>query len=235
MERVPSPRLWLLSPILIVAGVLALFIDVYATAWFRDLKCPRLLSGFIAQGEAFAEGHAVVVLLLTVWVLDVKNRWRIPRLAAASLGAGILANVLKLFIVRTRPYYFFEKMHDVTIWDSFRGWSGLNIGDSAFQGFPSAHMATAVGLAIALTWLYPRGWWLFTLLAVLAGAQRVGSSHHFVSDVCWGGALGGVVSLVCLRVSWCQRFFAMIENRRPLAMTLPEIREKKIEALSEIR
>jgi membrane-associated phospholipid phosphatase len=50
------------------------------------------------------------------------------------------------------------------------------------QSFPSGHTATAVGLALALSSLYPGGRRLFALLAVLAASQRVLFDAHFLSD-----------------------------------------------------
>jgi undecaprenyl-diphosphatase len=58
------------------------------------------------------------------------------------------------------------------------------------QSFPSGHAATAAGLAVALAVLYPRGRWLFAVLAVLAALQRVEVQSHFPSDVLAGAALG---------------------------------------------
>ena len=55
--------------------------------------------------------------------------------------------------------------------------------------FPSAHAATAVGLAIALGVLYPRGRWLFIAFAFLAGLQRIEAQAHFASDVLAGAAV----------------------------------------------
>jgi undecaprenyl-diphosphatase len=81
-------------------------------------------------------------------------------------------------------------------------------GDSSkMQAFPSAHTATAFGLAIGLTWLYPRGRWLFATFAVLVACQRIQSGAHFLSDTFFGAALGCVVAAVCIKyVKWFDRF-----------------------------
>jgi membrane-associated phospholipid phosphatase len=63
----------------------------------------------------------------------------------------------------------------------------------ALQSLPSAHAATAVGLALALAALYPRGRWLFASFAVLAGLQRIEAQAHFASDVLAGAAVGCMV------------------------------------------
>jgi undecaprenyl-diphosphatase len=60
----------------------------------------------------------------------------------------------------------------------------------ALQSFPSAHAATAVGLAIGLSALHPRGRWLFAAFALLAVVQRIEAQAHFSSDVLAGAAVG---------------------------------------------
>jgi len=62
--------------------------------------------------------------------------------------------------------------------------------DRSLQSFPSAHTATAFGLAIGLVRIYPRARWLFFCLATLAAVQRLEAGAHFLSDVCAGAALG---------------------------------------------
>ncbi len=71
-------------------------------------------------------------------------------------------------------------------------------GGSASQSFTSAHTATAVGLALGLGWLFPRGRWLFVGFAVLVAMQRIVGPYHFVSDTLWGAAIGCLVAFALL-------------------------------------
>ena len=206
-------RLWLLPPLFIVAGLAALSIDLPVTTWFRGGHCQRDLYTVIRLCEAFAEGHGVAVILLAVWVLDAQHRWSLPRLAAASLGAGLISDIVKLLFARARPGYFIGDLHGTDILASFRWeWAGLNVGHAEWQSFPSAHAATAVGLAIVLAWRYPRGRWLFPLLALLASTQRVADSYHYLSDVCWAAAIGSAMAWLCLRGPVVSRFFDRLEG-----------------------
>ncbi|HZZ74160.1 MAG TPA: phosphatase PAP2 family protein [Pirellulales bacterium] len=195
-----TKKLWILPPLLILLGFAALAVDLPVTAWFRAGKCPSELYKFVRLSEVVAEGHGVGMILLLIWVLDVARRRSLPRLVAASFGAGLLADAVKLFIARARPNYFFNELHGSNIFDSFRWqWSGLNSESSRWQSFPSAHVATGVGLAIILAWRYPRGRWLFFTFMVLAATQRVADSYHFLSDVCWASALGASMAWLCIR------------------------------------
>ena len=102
------------------------------------------------------------------------------------LAAGVAADLLKMLVMRSRPYDL-----------PFLSWPGLGtfgigcrpLRRQRAQSFPSAHTATAVGLAAALIWLYPQGRLVFSLLAVLVGCQRVASGAHYPSDVLVGAAV----------------------------------------------
>ena len=110
-----------------------------------------------------------------------------------AYGAGISADVVKLLIGRYRPSHFFAMdMQSPHVEDTFAGlMTWLTDGlDRSLQSFPSAHTATAFGLAIGLVRIYPRARWLFFCLATLAAVQRLEAGAHFLSDVCAGAALG---------------------------------------------
>jgi membrane-associated phospholipid phosphatase len=113
-----------------------------------------------------------------------------------SLGAGVLADLVKLTVIRIRPHHF-ESLG--TEPGAFGTWLPLTGGGSVGQSFPSGHMATAAGLACALTALYPRGRWLFAGLAVLVACQRLEEGSHYLSDILFGAAVGSLVAAFCLR------------------------------------
>src|SRR4029450_13217898 len=71
----------------------------------------------------------------------------------------------------------------------------------ALQSFPSAHAATAVGLAIGLSMLYPRGKWLFAAFALLAAVRRIQAQARFGRDVLAGAAVGCLVSAAVAKLS----------------------------------
>jgi membrane-associated phospholipid phosphatase len=81
------------------------------------------------------------------------------------------------------------------------------------QSFPSGHTAAAVGLAIGLAWLYPRGRWMFYAFALIAASQRWANRDHFVSDSCAGAAIATCVAAFVLGGSALQRWFDRFERR----------------------
>jgi membrane-associated phospholipid phosphatase len=176
--------------LLLSAGFAALPIDLAVAKWCLALNCPRAIHELLVNVEPFAHGIGVALILTSIFVLDNASRWALPRVVVCVAGAGIAANVLKLLVSRTRPNAF-DFQSDVMA--TFGQWLPLTGGGSSTQSFPSAHAATAVALAIGLSWLYPRGRWLFAALAILALAQRVEIGVHFLSDAFWGAAIGWFV------------------------------------------
>ena len=79
------------------------------------------------------------------------------------------ADLAKLSIQRLRPREF---NYQGGVFDTFGPLWNVGHGHGS-QSFPSAHVASAVGLAVALCWLYPRGRALFVGLALLACLQRM--------------------------------------------------------------
>ena len=179
-----------------LAGVLAMSIDIRIASLFKN-GLPRSfhsLGEFLEICESFGHGYGVTLILIAVVVLDPLKCKILPWLIAGSLGSGMIANLLKLTIHRFRPRDF--DLTNATVWDTFRT-EGADF--KGMQSMPSAHTATAVGLAVMLSAIYPRGRWYFAVLAILVGLQRVVTSAHFPSDVCAGAAVGCLFGMIsCL-------------------------------------
>ena len=199
-----------LPVLFVVAGLAALSIDVPAARWVLDNHCPRTVVQVCSWAEMFAHGLGVLLILITVFVLDPASRRFVPRLAAAALGSGLLADVFKLSLARERPYHF---NFQGGVAETFGAWFPHLGRDAGTQSFPSSHVAVAAGLAIALAWRYPRGRWLFVVFAILAAGQRLTGKSHFLSDVCWGAATGCLFAPACLPGGLLDRPFARLEAR----------------------
>jgi membrane-associated phospholipid phosphatase len=146
---------------------------------------PGDLNKAIQLSEAFAHGSGVVAILFTLWWIDISRRKAILLASITTLCAGGVANALKFVFSRIRP-------HADANSTAIDNWLPLFHGsfwDSTHRSFPSGHAATAVALAIGLSWVYPRGTWLFAVFATAACLQRVTSGAHFPSDVLSGAAI----------------------------------------------
>ncbi len=196
--------------LLVAAAALALAVDCPLAQWCVDKECPGELRRLCGIAEPFGNGYGVIAIALAIYLLDPVRRRKLARVLAMSLGAGMAANWLKLLVGRVRPHCF---DFPGTVQDTFVRWLPLGAGGSARQSFPSAHTATAVGLAIALAWLYPRGRWLFAAMAVLVACQRILSGAHYCSDTLAGMAVGWVFAMPFLHNAWLAARFDRLERR----------------------
>lgn len=191
-----------MAAVLATLGLAAFAVDMPLARYFHYLqvedKFPGDIKKLFNMFEVFGHGLGAFIILLTVFVLDPDRRRSLLRLAAAAFGSGLAADCVKMLIVRARPHSF--DLNSGGVWDTFGGFLLFGAGGSKMQGFPSAHTATAVGLAVGLAWLYPRGRWLFATFAVLVACQRMQSGAHFLSDTLFGAALGCMVAAVCFQV-----------------------------------
>lgn len=198
-ERLAA-RAWWKTPLwLVLAAVLIVPGDVFIARSREGEAAPKFLGELLDKLEPFGHAIGVALIAATIAVLDPGRRRYGPAVClTGAFAGGLSADIIKLLVARTRPRDF--DMATGTVAETFRGWFPLGTGGSALQSFPSAHTATAVGLALGLSVLYPRGrWWFFTL-AALVGCHRIDSSAHYPSDVFVGAAVGLIAGQGALRL-----------------------------------
>jgi undecaprenyl-diphosphatase len=204
--------LWLAAALAVLA-IPAMWVDLPIAQWWSEKQLPGEVRKLIALSEAFSHGTGMAIILLLVFVLDRAGRRFVPRLVVATVGGGLAANLSKMLVERTRPNslpkgFDFNGPASVTFGD----WLKFS-GDSGLQSLPSAHTATGVALAVALTWRYPQGGWLFLVLAVLSSMQRMEVMAHYLSDVLLGAAVGCLIAGLCVSDFGPGRWFTRFEQR----------------------
>jgi membrane-associated phospholipid phosphatase len=142
-----------------------------------------------------SNGVGVLVILIALVVIGCSKLSCVPQLISASLGAGLMADIVKLCVCRGRPLSI--DLSAATFSSTFHGFLPLLSVGSRGQSFPSGHAATAAGLAISLSLRFPRGRWLFLLVAATAAVSRVIVHAHFPTDVAAGAMLGGTWAVAC--------------------------------------
>jgi membrane-associated phospholipid phosphatase len=183
---------WWMVPIgCCLLAVLLIPLDLPAGRWSRSDDVPRFLKEVLDKAEPFGHGIGVTLVVFTVWALDPRCRQVIPLIIGGALAGGMSSNLMKLMVSRARPRSL--DLAGVDWASTWGNWLPGVTGGSAGQSFPSAHTATAVAFALALSHAYPRGRWWFVTLAVLVGTQRVVASAHFPTDVCMGAAVGWTI------------------------------------------
>jgi membrane-associated phospholipid phosphatase len=176
----------------LLAAICVAVVDIPLAKFFRDHELPDVLHKFFEAAEHFGTFYGEALILLLLFAVHPDQRRSLVRLAAAAWAGGLAANIVKLCVPRVRPKFF--DFDQVTSGHGFLGLSEIGVKGSRFQSFPSAHTATAVAFAVALSRLYPRGRWVFFLTAALVGLQRMDSHSHFTSDVIAGGLVGWLVA-----------------------------------------
>lgn len=190
--------------LLVVLGVAALWIDLPVANFCLDGRLPGELRDIFYHAEVFGHAHGVLAVVATVGLLS-SGGWQLAaRIGGVAIAAGLAADILKLCIARIRPC---RLTGADSVADSFVGifaWgtpgSGVDWLDSGYHSLPSAHTATAVALAIGLATAFPRGRIWFALLALLTAANRIDGGAHFISDCCWGAAIGWLIGTYGRRI-----------------------------------
>jgi membrane-associated phospholipid phosphatase len=207
---VDSPQLQHRSPsIRVIAALIVIAIvfvpsDGAVSLWVRTADMPGEVNRILNRAETFGHGAGVIMIALTLLICARPNYRPGLLTAGAALGAGMTANVVKLLVNRTRPSDLADLQASTSPTWAFLGKSSLSeymthVVTKSGQSFPSAHTATAFGLATALTALFPAGRWWFATLAVLVALQRVVNGAHYVSDVCIGAVVGMLIGSLVVR------------------------------------
>ena len=217
--RIQVDRRYAIVAVLCVLAVLALAIDLPVSQWMHTRQGLKGLHQPLQVVEALGDSVGVAIVLITLSLVAVSRRRELLRVFFSVLAGGLLADVVKFFVARLRPRSFPGDglFHVESVTATFYGWlpflqSGAEAVGSKYQSFPSAHTATGVAFAVALTRMYPLGWWWFSFLAAMIALQRVETGAHYVSDTCFGAAVGLAAALTFQSGTPWSRWFDKHEN-----------------------
>ena len=195
-------------------GVLAIIGAQWDTEILSILDVEELpgdLRKAIGLSEVFAHGLGVAAIYLAILIsCEPKRRSKVAMAVLLTLTAGLLANGMKSMFVRIRPH----SVNEVVVQADSSAGEAANLAagqegeppevvkpsfwDARQRSFPSGHAATAWGLAIGLSYVFPRGKYFFGILAVIACFQRLTSGAHFPSDVLAGSAIAFLSSALLI-------------------------------------
>lgn len=212
-SRTISLRLLLAALAVALCGLALIGVDRPISTALRQWHLPGDIAKAINLSEVFGHSLGVAAILLSVLLLAPARRPTVWVAIVITLASGLAANALKSCFVRVRPHSAdLIRVADSGEYQFVRGVPGprlpdgrelvpVRLTDSRQRSFPSGHAATAWGLAIGLSFVFPRGVLLFACFASLASLQRVTSGAHFPTDVLAGAAIAFTVTALLLPFS----------------------------------
>ncbi len=130
---------------------------------------------------------SVIFIVIIVNLLVHNKHQALKNLIIAVISSTIIANILKLFFARPRPFGL-EK--------------SIPILDLPDYSFPSGHSFIIFSMIPILNDRYPKMKVFFFVLAILIVLGRVYLGLHHLSDIAAGAALGYLTGLIVLRYKW---------------------------------
>ncbi|MGA1223104.1 MAG: phosphatase PAP2 family protein [Phycisphaerales bacterium] len=193
-------RLWFVVAALVAGAFAAHFladegVARAARAAALQESAPLQWSTELGEGGWWLIPAGVVFAIAAIRKRHNLARWAFAMIAAVG-GSGILVNLLKMAIGKSRPRLLFE--------EGRLDFSPFSYGH-AVNGFPSGHATTCAAAAVILCLALPRWRWLFLPAGFLLAMTRVAIQAHYLSDVCAGFALGAACALLTLR-AWRARW-----------------------------
>ncbi|HKO56973.1 MAG TPA: phosphatase PAP2 family protein [Thermoanaerobaculia bacterium] len=169
----------------VAVAIIWIFADAPVTAWAERIQSDDIEDAIrIANRLGGGMNPAMlVVFFLVAGVVYRHRRWTsyAVAMALAGLGAGLLGQIVKALVGRTRPELWLGPFH--------------RAGPSA-TSFPSGHTVGAFALAGVLFFASPSRTLrvVALLLAAAVGLSRILAFRHWTSDVVASAVLGLVVA-----------------------------------------
>lgn len=233
--------LLLLAGMLMLAVPMVTLIDISVARWFASDPLPREIGNGLELMRVFSHGTGIMLVLFGIFLMAPGCRWHLPRLATLAVGAGAIATLAKMFILRPRPTGLNLDVASIDFaWLWAFDWSLSQVAtfDASTRAFPSGNMATATALTVGLWIILPRGRWLFATICLGTVLQRLACSAHFPSDILGGAAFGLGWAYVCLHPKLLGNLFDKMQpdleprRRRPIQSDAQESTPKTEQSIA---
>ena len=212
----------MLAVAIFVSLPIVLYFDIAISRACRQRVIPGDLRTIVRLSEVVAHGYGIALILLMLYKLIPEVRRELLRVAMCACIPSLITLLAKISIARSRPNSYLGRLPD-SIWETFGGISpALTAGefqtltDRTVQSFPSGHATAAVGFALGLSWLFPKGKWFFASFAALAMLQRIQSGAHFASDTLAGACVALFTASILFGNRRVANWFTRFERKRKL-------------------
>lgn len=182
----------------IACAISMVWIDVPLALWIHDHQTSWVLTlgGWL---EEAGKAHWILLLAAVVaaftWRRDRDVARRHLALFTAVATSGIAANIVKIFVSRSRPPLLIDQSVSSAAPFTFSM-------DYLWQSFPSGHATTGLAIAVAGSFAWPRLRWLAWSLGIGIAVGRLLYNVHYLSDVIAGSMLGILFSWLAIAY-WC--------------------------------
>lgn len=177
----------------ILFGVFSVFILLFFTKaegfFFLNPYHNNFLDWFFIVFTYIGDGFFCIAI--GILLLLFKKKYLSLMILSSYLLSGLIAQVLKYFILEARPAVFLEKIkYDYFITD---------VTLHNYHSFPSGHSASAFALAAILSFSVKNKNYslLFLAGAILVGYSRIYLGQHFIDDVLAGSVVGIISAIFC--------------------------------------
>lgn len=136
-------------------------------------------------------GDGIFCIAVGLLLFFFKKRFLSLMVLSSYAISGIIAQILKAYIVEARPAVYLK--------DSTYQYFIENVTLHNFHAFPSGHSASAFALAAVLSFALVNKKYslLFLAGAILVGYSRIYLAQHFIDDVLAGAIIGVLSAIFC--------------------------------------
>ncbi len=169
----------LLYLIFAISLLLGFFFDKQIVLALTDYRIP-VLNEFMIWISYGGTWFVVLILMTSLFLWNErKRRWILPLWLSIGISA-LITKVLKIVILRDRPYLAF-------------GFDALV--ESTGSSFPSGHATAVFSTLAVLDKEFPKIKWFWLAFALLVAFSRMYLGVHYLTDVAVGGIIGLTVGL----------------------------------------
>ena len=172
----------------LVSVYMLLFISKAKGFYLLNTYHSNLLTTIFTWFTYLGDGFFCVATGLLLFVF--KKRFLSLMVLSSYAISGIIAQVLKYFIIEARPAVYLKD-------SSYQYFIDVTLHN--MHAFPSGHTASAFALAAVLSFAAKNKNYsiLFLAAAILVGYSRIYLAQHFMDDVLAGAVIGLLSAIIC--------------------------------------
>lgn len=226
--QMPSPgsrRSLMIAACALFLGILLIpFVEIVSLpvrSFFRTFP-----KGVFASMTQLPSPTMLLTMAAIIWILDIPRRAALAYLVVTLAVCGLVTEPVKQLLGRARPEtsilmteHLASRMERLSARYSSLAppahtpgrdrWLLLHHDrpwfEDAFASFPSGHALSVFAVAAFLCALYPRGRWLWILLAAGCAFARIRARRHFLDEVIFSAGMGWLLASWVFSWGWPAR------------------------------